>query len=367
MIKCLFFLLFSLSIISCEKKEVPAVTTSEITNITGSTATCGGTITDEGSGTVVERGICWSKGINPIVEDDRTIEGGGAGTFISSMTDLESATTYYVKAYAKNESGIGYGMAMSFKTLGDAPSVETLPAIDLQSTSAVLRGIVDPNHVPTTVTFEYGLTSAYGNIATGIPSPVTGDLPIEVSASITGLTNGETYHFRVKAENKIGTSIGNDFTFTTGYMLGELHHGGIVFYIDGTKVHGFVCATNDQSVAAKWGCYGTNLLASDAAIGTGETNTMIIVSKCTTSGIAARLCYDLVYNGYNDWFLPSKDELNLMYNNLKLQGKGSFANGFYWSSTEGGDQTGWCQNFSNGVQDYNFKTNNYYVRAVRAF
>lgn len=367
MYKVIFLLIFSLCLASCERKEVPSITTAEITNISGTSAKGGGTITDEGSGTVVERGICWSKGINPSVEDQKTIEGGGAGNFVSIMDNLDAATTYYVKAYAKNEAGTGYGMAMSFKTLGGIPSVETLPATDIQSTSVVVRGAVDPNFVPTLVTFEYGLTTTYGSIATAVPSPLSGNFPTEVSANIFELIKGATYHFRVKAQNAVGITYGNDLTFTTGYKIGELQQGGLVFYLDGTNEHGLVCATIDQSSSAKWGCYGTNLLAADVALGAGESNTLIIVTNCTTSGIAAKLCFDLALNGYNDWFLPSKDELNLMYTNLKLQGKGNFSNGFYWSSSEGGDQTGWCQDFTNGVQDYNFKTNNYHVRAVRKF
>ena len=365
--KIIFLAIFFLGLFSCEKKEVPSITTTEITNISGTTAKGGGTITDEGSGTVVERGICWSKGINPSTEDQKTNEGGGAGTFVSNMDNLEAATTYYVRAYAKNEAGTGYGMAMSFKTLGGVPTVETLQATDIQSTSVIIRGVVNPNHVPTTVTFNYGLTASYGSTINATTSTLTGNSPIEVTANITGLIRGETYHFRVIAENIVGIAYGTDLTFTTGYKIGEIQQGGIVFYLDATNEHGLVCATNDQTTSAKWGCYGTNLLAGDAAIGKGESNTLIIVTKCTTSGIAAKLCYDLVSNGYNDWFLPSKDELNLMYNNLKINGKGNFSNTFYWSSTEGGVQTVWCQDFGNGIQDYNSKLNNYHVRAVRKF
>jgi uncharacterized protein (TIGR02145 family) len=102
---------------SCKKDKVPTVTTSEVTNIMASSATSGGTITDEGSGKVVERGICWSKAITPTVVDNKTLEGSGAGTFLSNFTNLDGATTYYVRAYAKNSAGIGYGMAMSFTTL----------------------------------------------------------------------------------------------------------------------------------------------------------------------------------------------------------------------------------------------------------
>ena len=102
---------------SCKKQEVPIVTTSAITNITGSTATSGGTITNEGTSTVIARGICWSTGITPTLTDNKTSDGAGAGTFVSNMSNLNPATTYYVRAYATNKVGTGYGMTMSFSLI----------------------------------------------------------------------------------------------------------------------------------------------------------------------------------------------------------------------------------------------------------
>jgi hypothetical protein len=78
-----------------------------------------------------------------------------------------------------------------------------------------------------------------------------------------------------------------------------------------------------------------------------------------------------VFEGYNDWFLPSKDELDLMYKNLKAKGLGEFGNNVYWSSSEYTNKNAWEQNFSNGIQyDIYFsygKAYPYSVRAVRAF
>jgi lysophospholipase L1-like esterase len=93
------------------------VKTSAITNVTGTTATCGGTITNEGSSVVLNRGVCWSTTLSPTIDNNKTTDGAGAGSFISNISDLNHATSYYVSAYATNNAGTGYGMAMSFMTL----------------------------------------------------------------------------------------------------------------------------------------------------------------------------------------------------------------------------------------------------------
>lgn len=101
---------------SCKKQEVPIITTSNVTNITATSATCGGNITDEGSSTVVARGVCWSTGITPTDLDSKTTDGAGAGSFISNLTDLNRGTIYFVRAYATNNAGTGYGNEISFPT-----------------------------------------------------------------------------------------------------------------------------------------------------------------------------------------------------------------------------------------------------------
>ena len=143
--------------------------------------------------------------------------------------------------------------------------------------------------------------------------------------------------------------------------------GGLVFYIDGTSQHGLVCAATDQSTAAEWGCYGTSIVGTSSALNTEAANTTAIVTGCATPGIAAKLCYDLDLNAYNDWNLPSKDELNLMYVNLNLQGLGGFNNNIYWSSSEYNSWTALNFQFSNGASTNRNKGAVLFVRAVRAF
>ena len=109
---------------SCEKDDdnnngqqnVPVLSTTEVTEITANTATSGGNITDDGGTTVTARGVCWSTGQTPTISDNKTEDGTGAGSFTSSVTDLEPNTTYYLRAYATNSAGTGYGSAMSFTT-----------------------------------------------------------------------------------------------------------------------------------------------------------------------------------------------------------------------------------------------------------
>lgn len=157
--------------------------------------------------------------------------------------------------------------------------------------------------------------------------------------------------------------------------IGTPYQGGILFYLfqEGDngyrpgELHGLIAATEDQATGIEWGCFGTRIKGTNGtAIGTGVQNTLAILSSCNEAEIAARVCEALVLAGYDDWFLPSKDELNLLYlNKDMITSLGDF---FYWSSTGYGGFNGWGQDFFSGYQYGNFDEYGYgYVRAIRTF
>jgi len=159
------------------------------------------------------------------------------------------------------------------------------------------------------------------------------------------------------------------------YSIGDEHLGGIVFWVDETGLHGLICAEEDQGTSNPWsgGSGNFNTEAHGDGLGAGEMNTMIIIA---TQGpnvyhYVAGLCANLVVNdngiNYGDWYLPSKEELDLMYDNLHVAGFGGFTSGFYWSSTEHDNGYSWAQLFGNGAQVPANKNDNLYVRAVRSF
>jgi len=249
------------------------------------------------------------------------------------------------------------------------PPALTLPATFNVSTNPVtvtFNGKVNPNNLPTTVTFEYGTTTSYGSSKVADQSPITGYSDVNVSCDLTNLVAGTLYHFRVKTVNALGTSYGDDMSFTL-LGIGLAWEGGIIFYLDSSGQHGLVAATADQTNAS-WGCLSTAINGADGtAVGTGNQNTVDITNGCLTAGIAAKICLDLDFGGYTDWYLPSKDELGLMYSKLHLAGKGGFNSVNYWSSSEATNDNAFKQNFSTGSAGTNTKDILYFVRAARSF
>jgi len=156
--------------------------------------------------------------------------------------------------------------------------------------------------------------------------------------------------------------------------IGDPHQGGIIFRIEGCGDHGLIAAPSDQGRSIRWwkGRYVVTG-ATGTAIGTGQDNTHKITEAQGTGNYAASLTDNLELNGYSDWYLPSKDELNLMYNNIgpgalpPLTNIGGFSRKDYWSSSEDNKYSAWAYYFNYGYANSLAKDEWYSVRAVRAF
>ncbi len=159
--------------------------------------------------------------------------------------------------------------------------------------------------------------------------------------------------------------------------LGALFQGGIIFYIDGSGEHGLICSMEDQSASMVW-CDDTSVLngADGTAIGTGAQNTLDIIAGCSGNS-AALLCSNYLTGTYDDWYLPSIQEIVQMNENLNTLNTGLSNNGgtaiasdTYWTSTElelGTVSSATTYNFESGIQGFLTKFGTARVRAIRSF
>jgi starch-binding outer membrane protein SusE/F len=192
----------------------PTLTTAAITEITGNSATGGGNITVTGGAEITARGICYSTEPNPTVSDTKTSDGEGDGEFVSALADLKGNTEYFVRAYATNSAGIGYGPEVSFTTLVDLPAVTTTPVTEITKTSAVSGG---------EVTYDGGSEITERGLVWGLNSePTVDDNKISGGAGVgtfistlNDLELSTTYHLRAFAINSAGISYGENLSFTT--------------------------------------------------------------------------------------------------------------------------------------------------------
>jgi uncharacterized protein (TIGR02145 family) len=195
--------------------KVPVLSTTPATNITATAATSGGSISSDGGAVISARGVCWGLTADPTTAGPKTTDGDGTGQFTSDLTGLTAGATYHVRAYATNSVGTAYGDDLTFTTSGQDPTATTLAATGISASGAILNGTVNANDLSTTVTFEYGTTTSYGQTAEATPGQATGNTLTSVSTVLSGLTLDITYHYRIKAVNTLGTTYGSDMVFTT--------------------------------------------------------------------------------------------------------------------------------------------------------
>jgi uncharacterized protein (TIGR02145 family) len=312
----LILLILSINLLnSCKKDKptIPVITTAEVTGISTSTAVSGGIITDEGGAAVTSRGVCWNTTDNPVIDNNKSSETGGSGSFTSNISQLTTNTTYYVRAYATNIAGTGYGNSKTFKTLGDKPASAAVGATEITTNSATLSGKVNANSLTTKVSFEYGLNINYGNSIDATQSPISGDSNgslIVVSVAVTGLNPGSIYNFRIKAENSLGITYSDNMNFTT---LGGLSTASVQaatnIYLNNAVLNGLINPNYlSTTVAFQWGLttsYG-NYIEIPQGPFTGHTS---IPVNYEITGLSVGTTYHFRIEAVNWWGTSYSDDL----------------------------------------------------------
>jgi hypothetical protein len=235
---------------------IPVVTTNTVTNITQTSATSGGNVTSNGGSTVTARGVCWSTSHNPLITGNHTSDGSGTGSFVSNITGLTGGTLYYVRAYATNSTGTGYGNEVSFTT-SSLLTVTTSPVTNITQTTATSGGNVTSNGGSTVTsrgvcwntTDNPDITNSHTTDGSGTGSFVS---------NISGLTAGTRYYVRAYATNSAGTAYGNEVTFKT-LGVPVLTTDTVTQITQNTAMSGgYICTDGGSPVTARGVCWSVS-------------------------------------------------------------------------------------------------------------
>jgi hypothetical protein len=197
--------------------QVPILITDNVTSFYRDTAIFSGTIVHDGNSTIINRGFCWSTNPNPKMSDSSVIVGAGTftGAYSKIIKSLIPNTKYYIRSFASNSKGIGFGNIVSFTTspIG-IPEITTLPISFLTYNSAISGGV--------NLNASGGQITNKGICYSNTPNPTIQSAVINGGPGLSGFTSNllnlnfnTTYYIRAFATNSAGTNYGNEITFTT--------------------------------------------------------------------------------------------------------------------------------------------------------
>lgn len=318
---------YDLGIITIKGPSAPTVETAEVTNIKSKMATGGGKVTSSGGFAVTRRGVCWSTSQYPTVANDHTEDGTGAGEFFSNISNLQPRTVYYVRAYAENEKGIAYGNQVSFTSASGVPTVQTtLVRVDGKTVVFCEGNVTDQGDSPVTAR---GI--CWGTSTPTISGQKTrdGDGTGSFSTSIT-VTNvhSQNLYFRAYATNESGTAYGEAIMIDhrNPYKLPTATEGTITW------------------IVLPYDLPNANMNGSN--------------------NYAQKNCQALNAYDYDDWDLPTRSVLELIY--VHKDEIGGFSNQKYWSCSSAGGSYYYYVDFSTGRTGADY-AENFGVRPVRKY
>ena len=307
---------------------------------------------------------------------------------ITSITSKYGTPLRLVTSGGSGTGAISFAIASAGTASGCAITSETLTVTSFGTCNVTATKALDTNYFvkyseTTTITFAKAdtitvTTTLSSNTVTYTQSPAA----ITTTQTVTGLVNSET-------ATVTSTYTANSCEYGGTCVIGNVAPGGgYVFYVSATTINvatgissgGIYLATAPQTWSggsidpnASFGCGSTNIASTSDSVGSGAENTRLINAGCATAGIASRLAADSSAEGFTDWFIPSIDELTLIYNNLKLNSLSNLQSWNYWSSTQGttlsyGKYWWFGSGAVSGQTDKNNSAaSNMYVRPIRAF
>jgi phosphodiesterase/alkaline phosphatase D-like protein len=265
--------------------QAPTAVTGAASAVASTSATLNGTVNANGDSTAVTFEYGTDTNYGTTVTADQSPVTGSTGTAVSKgIAGLTNGITYHYRVVATNAGGTTNGTDMTFTAGVQAPTATTNAASGIGTTSATLNGTVNANNSSTTVTFEYGETTAYGRTALAVQGPVSGSTGTAVNVTVSDLAPNSTYHYRVKAESLGGTTYGTDMTFSTLAAPTVTTNGASSVTTSGATLNGTVNANGNSTVVTfEYGmtaAYGTTVTADQSPV-TGTTATA--VSKAISS------------------------------------------------------------------------------------
>ena len=202
----------------CKKDmyKVPELTTDQMTEITFASAKCQCTIISDGGKLISEQGVCWSTHQTPTIADNKCVVDSFqfAKTYQAKISNLNYNTTYYVRAYATNSIGIGYGQEVAFTINAGLPIISTISINTITDISALCGGNIS-NDGGVNIT-ERGVCWSTVHNPTITDNKTNDGINIgSYSSTMSGLIPNTTYYVRAFATNSVGTSYGNELTYKT--------------------------------------------------------------------------------------------------------------------------------------------------------
>lgn len=284
---------------SCKKKDdnnntlpaskIPVLTTDSVSNITHTTAICGGQVTSDGGATVTTRGVCWNTSSNPNTASNHTTDGVGTGTFVSNLTGLTPNSLYYVRAYATNSAGTSYGNEVTFTPLMlSAPTITTPDATNITNTSATSGGNITSDG-GATVTTRGVCWNTSSNPTTANSYTTDGSGTGTFVSNLTALTPNTVYYVRAYATNIVETAYGNQVSVFTP-LLSD---------IDGNFYHAVTIGAQEWMIEnLKTSRFDDGTAIPLITDGTTWSNLNTPGYCWYNNDIAYKITYGAYYNGY---------------------------------------------------------------------